>query len=71
VKVTQERRGVQGRHPQAPPRCERDDRLPQNDGDVSADDADRAKKKVEEMVAEVIKHVDAVIASKEKDIMEV
>lgn len=42
-----------------------------NDGDVPTDDADRAKKKVEEMVADGIKHVDAVIATKEKDIMEV
>jgi ribosome recycling factor len=39
------------------------------DGDVPADDADRAKKKVEEMVADGIKHVDAVIATKEKDIL--
>jgi ribosome recycling factor len=41
------------------------------DGDVSADDADRAKKKVEEVVADGIKHVDAVISAKEKDILEV
>jgi ribosome recycling factor len=41
------------------------------DGEVSGDEADRAKKKVEEVVAEGTKHVDAVIASKEKDILEV
>lgn len=41
------------------------------DGDVSGDDADRAKKKVEEVVAEGIKQVDAVIAAKEKDILAV
>jgi ribosome recycling factor len=41
------------------------------DGEVSGDDADRTKKKVEDVVAEGIKQVDAVIASKEKDILEV
>ena len=41
------------------------------DGDVSADDADRAKKKVEETVAEGVKQVDGVVAAKEKDILEV
>jgi ribosome recycling factor len=41
------------------------------DGDVSGDDADRAKKKVEEVVADGIKQIDGVIASKEKDILEV
>ena len=41
------------------------------DGEVSADDADRTKKKVEDIVADGIKHVDQVIASKEKDILEV
>ena len=41
------------------------------DGEVSGDDADRALKKVEEVVAEGIKLVDHVIASKEKDILEV
>src|SRR5262245_29103646 len=41
------------------------------DGDVSGDDADRTKKKVEEIVAEGIKQVDQVVASKEKDILEV
>ncbi len=43
----------------------------EKDGDVSRDDADRAKKKVEEMVAEGTKQVDTVIATKEKDILEV
>ena len=41
------------------------------DGDVPADDADRAKKKVEDTVAEGVKHVDSVISAKEKDILEV
>jgi ribosome recycling factor len=41
------------------------------DGDVSGDDADRAKKKVEDVVAEGIKQVDAVVAAKEKDILAV
>ncbi len=40
-------------------------------GDCSGDEADRAKKKVEEVVADGIKSVDHVIASKEKDILEV
>ncbi len=43
----------------------------EKDGDVSGDEADRARKKVEEMVAEGIKQIDTVIASKEKDILEV
>ena len=43
----------------------------EKDGDVSRDDADRAKKKVEEMVAEGTKQVDTVIGHKEKDILEV
>ena len=41
------------------------------DGDVGGDDADRAKKKVEDVVAEGVKQVDGVIAGKEKDILEV
>lgn len=41
------------------------------DGDVSGDDADRAKKKVEDMVAEGVKKVDDVIHHKEKEILEV
>jgi ribosome recycling factor len=40
-------------------------------GDASTDDVDRAKKKVEETVAEAGKTVDAIMAQKEKDIMEV
>lgn len=40
-------------------------------GEASADDIDRAKKKAEETVAEGGKSVDAMIATKEKDIMEV
>jgi ribosome recycling factor len=42
-----------------------------NDGEASADDVDRAKKKAEEKVSEGIKQVDALVASKEKDIMDV
>jgi ribosome recycling factor len=41
------------------------------DGDVSGDDADRTKKKVEDIVADGVKQVDAIIASKEKEILEV
>lgn len=41
------------------------------DGDVSGDDADRTKKKVEEVVAEGTKQVDAVIAAKEKEVLQV
>jgi ribosome recycling factor len=37
----------------------------------SADEVDRAKKKVEESVQEAVKHVDTMIANKEKDILEV
>ncbi|MBL8610453.1 MAG: ribosome recycling factor [Myxococcales bacterium] len=40
-------------------------------GDASADDVDRGKKKVEEMVSEGAKGVDAIVANKEKDILEV
>ncbi len=40
-------------------------------GDMPADEADRGKKKVEEVVAEGIKQVDAILAHKEKDIMEI
>jgi ribosome recycling factor len=41
------------------------------DGDSSADEVDRGKKKVEETVTEAVKHVDQMIANKEKDILEV
>ncbi len=41
------------------------------DGEASTDDVDRAKKKVEDTVAEGIKQVDSMIAHKEKDILEV
>ena len=41
------------------------------DGEVSGDDADRSKKKVEDVVAEGTKHVDTIIAAKEKEILEV
>lgn len=41
------------------------------DGDVSGDEADRGRKKLEDVVAEGIKQVEAVISQKEKDILEV
>jgi ribosome recycling factor len=41
------------------------------DGDSSADDVDRGKKKVEEAVTDAVKQVDTMIAHKEKDILEV
>lgn len=41
------------------------------DGDASADDVDRAKRKAEETVAEAVKAVDTMVSHKEKDIMEV
>lgn len=40
-------------------------------GEASADDVDRAKRKVEETVSESVKQVDGIVAQKEKDIMEV
>jgi len=43
----------------------------ENDGASSADEVDRAKKKVEELVQDAVKHVDSIIAAKEKDILEV
>jgi ribosome recycling factor len=42
-----------------------------SDGDASADEVDRAKKRAEETVAEAIKQVDGIVGNKEKDIMEV
>ncbi len=41
------------------------------EGDASKDDIDRAKKKVEETVADAVKQVDGIVAHKEKDILEV
>ncbi len=43
----------------------------QKDGDVSEDDADRGRKKIEDVTAELVKQVDTTVASKEKDVMEV
>jgi ribosome recycling factor len=43
----------------------------ETDGGASADEVERGKKKVEELVAEGVKHVDGMIAHKEKDILEV
>lgn len=40
-------------------------------GEAPADDVERAKKKVEETVADSVKVVDGIVAQKEKDIMEV
>jgi ribosome recycling factor len=40
-------------------------------GEASADDVDRAKKKVEETVSDGVKTVDQFVSHKEKDIMEV
>jgi ribosome recycling factor len=42
-----------------------------DEGEIPADDHDRAVKKVEEVVADGVKQVDAILAHKEKDIMEV
>jgi ribosome recycling factor len=41
------------------------------DGEVSGDDAERGRKKVEDMIAELVKNVDTIIAAKEKDLLEV
>jgi len=41
------------------------------DGDASADEVDRSKKKVEDTVGDGIKQVDSMISAKEKDILEV
>lgn len=43
----------------------------EKDGEVSGDDAERARKKVEDVVAEGTRQVDAIIAAKEKDILDV
>lgn len=41
------------------------------DGEVSTDEADRSRKKLEDVVAEGVKQVDVILASKEKEILEV
>ena len=43
----------------------------ESDGEASSDEVDRAKKKTEETVADGVKHVDGMVASKEKDILEI
>lgn len=43
----------------------------EKDGEMSADDVDRAKKKVEELVSDGTKQVDSILSQKEKDIMEI
>ena len=40
------------------------------EGEASADDVDRAKKKAEELVSESTRTVDTIVANKEKDILE-
>jgi ribosome recycling factor len=47
------------------------DMLDALDGDASADEIDRAKKKVEDVVQDGTKSVDTMITAKEKDILEV
>lgn len=42
----------------------------ESEGQSSADEVDRATKRVEELVQEAVKQVDLVIANKEKDILE-
>jgi ribosome recycling factor len=41
------------------------------EGESSADEVDRAKKKVEETIQDAVKQVDSTISNKEKDILEV
>jgi ribosome recycling factor len=43
----------------------------EGDGEASADDVDRGKKKAEETVSDGSKQVDSIVGSKEKDILEV
>ncbi len=43
----------------------------EKDGEVSGDDAERGRKKVEDLIGELTKHVDTIIAGKEKDLLEV
>jgi ribosome recycling factor len=43
----------------------------EGDGASSADEVERAKKKVEETIQDAIKEVDRIVAAKEKDILEV
>lgn len=43
----------------------------ENDGEMSGDDAERGRKKVEDVIAELVKQVDTVVGSKEKDLLEV
>jgi len=43
----------------------------ETDGEASADEVDRAKKRAEEAIADASKQVDAIVGNKEKDIMEV
>ena len=43
----------------------------EKDGDVGRDDADRGRKELEEIVKQANVDVDAIVAKKEKDILEV
>lgn len=42
-----------------------------DDGDVSEDEGDRAKKKAEELIVDATKSVDAIVSAKEKEILDV
>jgi ribosome recycling factor len=42
-----------------------------NDGEVGGDEAERGRKKVEDSIAEIVKGIDAIVAAKEKDVLEV
>ncbi len=43
----------------------------ENEGEMSGDDAERGRKKVEEVVADLVKSVDTTVSAKEKDLLEV
>jgi ribosome recycling factor len=43
----------------------------ENEGEASADDVERAKKRAEDAIGDATKQVDAIVSNKEKDIMEV
>ncbi len=42
-----------------------------DDGDVSEDEGDRAKKKAEELIVDATKQVDTIVSTKEKEILDV
>jgi ribosome recycling factor len=43
----------------------------ENEGEASADDVERAKKRAEDAIGDATKQVDTIVSNKEKDIMEV